>query len=299
MIENLEKLASSHGDRIKVIPMERLKELKVLIQEFKEKEELNGFQQWIVNDLYKFEPEDKSFPVNSILLVAIHHPFCAKVQFHTEGLTKTFLSLVKPDFEAVDAYLKEYLTKYNYLLVPAENLPLKRLGVHSGLAKYGRNNITYVEGLGSNISYSAYYSDLVCEDDTWGEAQIANTCAKCNLCIENCPTGAIRKERFLIDNQKCLSNMNEMPGEFPEWLPADIHHTLYDCLLCQRICPMNKQEVNQIVEGISFSEEETNMLLEGKPITSFSKDAQERIHYLGMNAWYNAIPRNLKVLLEQ
>ncbi|WP_256311538.1 hypothetical protein [Tissierella carlieri] len=50
---------------------------------------------------------------------------------------------------------------------------MKRLGEHSDLAKYGRNNVTYVDDLGSNFSYTAYFSDIMCEEDTWGEVENA------------------------------------------------------------------------------------------------------------------------------
>jgi epoxyqueuosine reductase len=116
--------------------------------------------------------------------------------------------------------------------------------------------------------------------------------------MENCPTGAIRKDRFLIDNQKCLSFVNESPGEFPDWIPVIAHHTLYDCLICQRICPMNYQQVDNINECISFTEEETYMLLDGKPINTFSEELKTKIYILGIDEWYKAIPRNLKTLFE-
>lgn len=299
MINELEQLAILHGDRLKVIPIDRLKELKKIIDEFKETEELNDFQKWIVNSLYQFEVPDKSLQVNSIILMAVHHPFYAKVQFQKDGNTKTFLSLVWPDFQAAENYLVQYLKEQGYFLKPADALPLKRLGAHSGLAKYGRNNITYVEGLGSNFSYAAYYSDLICEQDTWGDALTAELCSKCTRCIENCPTGAIREDRFLINNQRCLSAINEVPGEFPDWLPKTVHHTLYDCLICQRVCPMNMQQIDQSLEGISFTEEETAMLLEGKPFEAFSKETQDKMSCLGMFNWFQAIPRNLKMLFEQ
>jgi epoxyqueuosine reductase len=298
MISKLEKVAIEHNDRIKVIPIERLKELKEIIGDFREQEELNGFQKWIVDELYRYERPRADFTVNSIILIAINHPFFAKVNFHKGGKLKTFLSLVRSDFCKAEAYLTKYLEEKGHSIMKADNLPLKRLAAHSGLAQYGRNNITYVDGLGSNFSYAAYFSDLPCEEDTWGEVRNAAVCAKCNLCIKNCPTGAILSNRFLIDNQKCLSCINEIPGEFPDWLPATVHHTLYDCLICQRICPMNNKQADNIIEGISFTEEETDMLLEGRPIDTFSEELKAKAYFLGIDEWYKAIPRNLKILFE-
>lgn len=298
MQNKFEKIAIEHGDRLKVISIEHLKELRRIIENFKDQEELNDFQKWIINKLYQFQIPREDFKVNSIILIAIHHPFYAKVDFIKEGKKKTFLSLVNCDFNKTEEYLRKFVEENGYSIKLAKNLPMKRLGAHSGLAKYGRNNITYINGLGSNFTYATYFSDMMCEEDTWGKVENAANCSNCNLCIKHCPTGAILKNRFLIDNQKCLSCINEVPGEFPDWLSKTAHHTLYDCLICQRICPMNYKQMDTVIENISFTEEETNMLLAGKATDSFSNEFKRKIYRLGINKWYDAIPRNLKTLFE-
>ncbi|MBH1942100.1 4Fe-4S binding protein [Mobilitalea sibirica] len=298
LVHHIEKIATSHGDRLKVIPIDRLQDLKLTIEQFKENEDLNNFQQWIIDKLYRYKLPNTDFTINSILLLAIHHPFYAKVNFYKGGEKYTFLSLVRSNFEGAEAYLIQYAKDNGYHIKKAKNLPLKRLGVHSGLAKYGRNNITYIDGFGSNFSYAAYFSDLPSIEDTWGDMDLSKTCSKCNLCIDSCPTGAIRKDRFLIDNQKCLSCINEIKGEFPEWIPLTAHHTLYDCLICQRVCPMNHKQLGDVLDPISFTEEETNLLLKGESLTSFSEEAKSKIYLLGIHEWYSAIPRNLQILFE-
>jgi epoxyqueuosine reductase len=298
MKSELEKVAIEHGDRLRVISIEHLKDLKETIENFKVEEELNDFQKWIVDELYQFEIPEGDFTVNSIILVAVHHPFYAKVDFLKEGKKKTFLSLVSSDFNSVEVYLKKFVESNGCFIRMTQNLPMKILGTHSGLAKYGRNNITYIDGLGSNFSYAAYFSDMICEEDTWGEVKNVEVCNECNLCIENCPTGAINWDRFLIDNQKCLSYINEVPGKFPSWIPATAHHMIYDCIMCQRNCPMNYKQADNIIESILFTEEETNMLLDGKSIDTFSKELKAKVYMLGIDKWYEAIPRNLKILLE-
>lgn len=65
----------SHGDRFQIIPVEHLLDLKEEINEFKLSEELNGFQNWIVNRLYNFNLPKANFEVKSILLLALAHPY--------------------------------------------------------------------------------------------------------------------------------------------------------------------------------------------------------------------------------
>jgi epoxyqueuosine reductase len=75
--------------------------------------------------------------------------------------------------------------------------------------------------------------------------------------FENYPTEAIRTDRFLIDNEKCLSYLNESRRSFPEWLLKSVHHCVHDCLKCQIIYLMNKEHVENIVQPVQFTESET------------------------------------------
>jgi epoxyqueuosine reductase QueG len=95
-------------------------------------------------------------------------------------------------------------------------LPLKRIAVQSGLADYGRNNITYVLGMGSRLQLESFLTDMLCETAEWREPVMAPMCEKCTLCLDNCPTGAQRKDRFLLDSLKCKK-----------------------CWTCSTCCPMN------------------------------------------------------------
>ncbi len=299
MVNQLVNLAAERGDKLTVIPYERLQDIKETILSFGEQEELNGFTKWIIENIYKYEPENAGFTVRSVILVAIPKPFYANVNFSINGLRKTAIGFVKADIGRVEEYIKSFAEQNGYSILPATNLPYKRLGVLCGMAEYGRNNITYIEGFGSNFAYTAYFSDIMPENFNWFEVNNAELCNSCGLCITECPTGAIKEDRFLIDNQRCLSCLNEVPDEFPAWLPKEVHHTLYDCLICQKVCPMNQSQLDNIMEDINFSEEETLMLLEGKDISTFPKELSEKVDILGLAECYEAIPRNLSILLEK
>lgn len=298
MIELLNTEAMKHDNKLKLIPAERLADLQEELLQFKSSEELNGFQQWIITDLYQFRLPDTGFPIRSVLIVALPHPLYARVDFVRQGATYHFLSLVMPDFEQTEAYLSRLLMQEGYHLISADNLPLKRLAVRSGLAVYGRNNICYVEEMGSNLSFAAYFTDLPCDASSWTELRTAELCETCRSCYKHCPTGAIREDRFLIDNEKCLSAMNEIPGAFPEWLPLDVHHTLYDCLQCQVHCPMNRDYLKTAIGPICFDEEETEALLSGTPFESFRPELKEKSRLLGLTQWQEALPRNLSILFD-
>ena len=71
-------------------------------------------------------------------------------------------------------------------------------------------------------------------------------CDKCNLCVKNCPTGALTYENF--DRKKCISYLTQKKGELTEKEQAMIKSgaSAWGCDICQEICPNNfiVQETN-------------------------------------------------------
>jgi len=298
IVSELMQEVSRHGDRLQIIPIKRIGDLKADIEEYRSTEELNSFQTYLLNDKFNYEIPEADFPIRSVLLLAIPHPMYAEVLLTHDGKTIRCKSLVMSDFRGTEEYLTEALAYRGYHIVPAPEIPLKRLAVRTGMSIYGRNNITYIEGMGSQFSYAAFYSDVIAESDPWRGIRVAPSCKNCTACLRSCPTGAIRSDRFLIDNERCLSYLNENKGEFPAWVSKTAHHCLYDCLQCQIICPMNMPFIQTPVSLYEFSEDETRQLLSGAPLNQLSPDLVDRIELLGMGEWLEGLPRNILTLFE-
>lgn len=299
MIKRLQELAIANGDQLTVIPIKYLDKLQFFLKNYENDNELNPFQSMIIKDLYNFQLPKTEFSINSIILVAVYRPFYAKINFNYSDKNYSFLSFVSSDYKKMEKYLKIHLKLDNHKMKKAKRLPLKRLAVHSGLAKYGRNNITYINGLGSNFSYYAYFSDIKNESFKWSTDINLKMCDNCDLCRKICPTKAIEKEIFLINNMKCLSYFNEELGEIPKWIDNKIHHTLYNCLRCQEICPANFGQEKTIINDLKFNHNETVSLLSGKDFNEFSDDLKRKAKIIGIDDWYEVIPRNLKLLLDE
>jgi epoxyqueuosine reductase len=290
--------AFNNGEKYRLIPISSIAQLKNEIDNFKDGQGLNSFQKWIIEELYSFDIPENDFSIRSVILTAIPHPFYARVEFTWNNKQYMFMSLVLSDFDTTEKALHQIVQAEQSHIIKAGNLPLKRLAVQSGLGVYGRNNICYIKGMGSNFSLAAYYSDIPCHDDHWTGVSVSSQCTHCIICLRHCPTKAIQPDRFLIDNEKCLSYWNEGGEPFPAWIPEKAHHCIYDCLTCQIHCPMNKDQIKKVVGPLCFNEEETDMLLSGIPYEQQPVSLQQKVKYLGIHKWPAGIPRNLKTLFE-
>lgn len=306
MIELIKQEILNHGDKAKIVPIERLQDIKQDIEDLKSSGFLNNFTNFIVNDLYMLDLPDTDFEIRSIIIVASPSPSLVKVGFNWEGKKITLMipaayidNITKP--VAIEQYLNEFLGPKGHHVTYVPRLPRKLLAVRSGLSVYGRNNISYVEGMGSFLNLATYLSDITCMEESWYGLCQMDLCKDCKACLNNCPTGAITNERYLIKADRCLTYFNESigTGDFPEWIHPLSHNSLYGCLKCQMICPKNRKYLDNIVEPVEFTEEETLLLLARKPLEQFPEKLVLKIRKLDMFDYLDALPRNLKVLLDK
>ncbi len=178
-------------------------------------------------------------------------------------------------------------------------LPLKLLSVRSGLGKYGRNNISYIEGMGSFHRLEAFYTDYPFGTDSWGEKRAMDRCADCALCMRACPTKAIRADRFLVDAERCLTFFNESEGDLPEWIDSRSHNAIVGCMKCQVACPENREFVMKKEAVETFPEEETEAILRGTPMEKLPDELSAKIKRLNMDGYYSLLPRNLTALMRR
>lgn len=296
-----------NGDKAKVIPLKRLQDIKQDIEQLKGSGQLNDFQKFIVNDIYRFDAPATDFEVRSILIVASPSPARAKIVFNRQGKRIPLMlpaSYIDKDTVPVriERYLSEFLNPKGYHVKYAPRLPRKRIAVRSGLGVYGRNNICYVDGLGSFLNLTPFFSDIPCDTgEAWQEVRAAEACKSCEACLSHCPTAAILEERFLINNERCLTYFNEAGAEwnFPDWIDRSAHNAIYGCMRCQTVCPMNQEYLGPVIEPAEFTAEETLLLMAGKPYDEFSETLKKKVGRLNMVEYLGALPRNLSVLFDQ
>jgi len=296
MIEQLKTLAQQKGYKLEVVSADKF---ELMRQDIKKLSKEAPYNETLKNRIYnsaaiKKIPKD----VLSIIILAAPCDFAyINFIFNRKGKQHKFFGLAGNNLsEAVD-FIKDTVTSAGYDISIAQKLPLKRLAVQSGLAVYGKNNITSVEGMGSFLLYEAFYTNIPCEEDNWRDVVVSPLCEGCTICAENCATGAIAKDRFIIDRDICMRKINNKPEDFPDWLPQTAHHTLYGCIKCQGRCPINA-ELDTL--DVVFTEEETELLFSGTPWKKGTDEFRSKVAYFGtMNKIKKRNLQNLLKLMDE
>jgi epoxyqueuosine reductase len=124
-------------------------------------------------------------------------------------------------------------------------------------------------------------------------------CGNCSLCRENCPTGSIPADRFLIHAESCLGSLQERDPDFPYWaqLQPDWRNALTGCMRCQFVCPVNKPYLHKIEPGPSFSEEETSLILNKAPWERLSAETRTKLEL--SSGIHPLLAQNLSALIEK
>jgi epoxyqueuosine reductase len=302
MKETIPKYLEMHGYRGRVVSIHHLRALQGEIQD-------QHGQGLIDEDLFqtylaKFDrqPPRNIANARSLIVVAYGDP---PVRFTFGWKGKSVHMIVPPTYlngGAKDSEVGRILTQLfapeGYRLSQVL-VPKKLLAVRSGLARYGKNNITYVEGLGSFHRLVVFCSDFPCEEELWIEARMLERCERCQACQRSCPSGAIEPDRFLLRAERCLTFWNEMPGRvaFPDWMEDSWHNCLVGCLHCQRVCPENRELLDCQEEGTEFSDRETELILAGADPSGLPEMLLEKLKRWDLLELFDVLPRNLKACL--
>jgi epoxyqueuosine reductase len=260
-----------------------------------------SYEKIISGKKYRYDSNNDPIGAKSVLILAVPMPV-HKVGFTIHGNIVDVL--IPSDYmqreasKELDEYLKNTLNMFGHKAIKAK-LSLKLLAVRGGLAEYGRNNISYVEGMGSRLFLTAYYIDCQLPEDTWREPVRMKMCDTCRACMNNCPTKAIIDNKRVILAERCLVLYNEFEDDIPKWINKEYHNALIGCVKCEEKCPMNLRYKNQLVMLPAFSEEQTKEILQSKNVNDLSLKTYRMILDYEINEYYDVFHRNFSLLVKE
>lgn len=302
-MNNIISEIETHGLKARLVNLNILEAIKSDIENRFRCGEIDEtlYKRYFLN--FKYNPPSELIEARSILVIAIPRPQF-QAEFILYGKSKTLL--IPPTYTGYSnipasalKLIKNAIEIFGYKFEIA-SLPHKSLAVRSGLAYYGRNNITYIPEFGSYYQLASYFTTIAEDVGDPLEPQMLERCKSCVACIKVCPTGAITRNRFLIHAEKCLTYFNENTGDFPEWIGGDAHNSLIGCILCQKFCPENKQVRNWLAENICFSESETEKILSVNDIFELPEEVQNKLRELDLvdtHITFKSLQRNMRVML--
>lgn len=167
----------------------------------------------------------------------------------------------------------------------------RQLAYEAGLGFYGKNQMLINDDFGSYFFIGYILCDLALAADT----PLQKTCMGCNLCIENCPGGALGES---FDINKCASHISQKKGDLTENEIAILKKSglVFGCDMCQRVCSHNnitlkplKEFTKDLIDSISLSD------LDGLSNREFGKKYKNRAF-----SWRGkgVLERNIKFIEE-
>jgi epoxyqueuosine reductase len=305
-VNTLRAACSRRGWAVEVIPTARVAEARSTIEAARNDGLLDqGFYAQYLEGAFSWvAPEGLPDAASVIVIVIPAPPY--RLTFVSGGrerevlIPPTYVGY-RPNADVVRTDIAEIIAPHGYRVVTTR-LPEKTLAVLSGLAQYGRNNITYTSGPGSFAQIVTAWSDLPAPEDPSRPAALLDRCATCTACIRACPTGAIPETgagRFMLRAERCLTYFNEQEGDFPAWVDRGAHNALVGCLRCQAVCPGNRGVAGLVEKGPVFTEEETDLLLAAAARDRLPPETLAKIDGLQTSLTHERFCRNLAVLLAQ
>ena len=114
----------------------------------------------------------------------------------------------------------------------------------AGIGGFGKNSLIISPGRGSWLRIGIVYTDAVLEHDAAFEEDL---CADCTLCIEACPTGALKP--YVVDDKKCLVGLSredrareDLRPILDAFEPQLTRRTHVMCTACQAVCPHTSED---------------------------------------------------------
>jgi epoxyqueuosine reductase len=117
--------------------------------------------------------------------------------------------------------------------------PITERGIaeESSLGWIGRNSMLINSQKGSFTFIGAAVTDVALDEVHLPSPDL---CGSCTRCIDNCPTGAINRDR-MVNSNLCISyHTIENRGVIPSIVSEKMGDMIFGCDICNDVCPWNR-----------------------------------------------------------
>ncbi len=151
---------------------------------------------------------------------------------------KTYQTVIRQRLEKLLDFVKQIeLTADGKIAVDTSPTADKLWAVNAGIGWRGKNTLVVNKKVGSFIFLGELFLNLELQPDT----PEADHCAKCEACVESCPTGAL-EQPYNLNASKCISYLTtECKSDIAN--PEMIGNNLFGCDICQLACPFNNKAI--------------------------------------------------------
>ena len=214
-LENISRLALEVGfDACGIAPVRRLDKDAQFMDQWIE-QGLHGEMDYLTRNCEKRYDPSLLVPGAQTIVVCLLH-------FDKSG--RDYNRIVKSLLYQIEAKLKEEfgeeIVSQTHQHIFCDSAPMLERSwcVEAGLGFIGKNHQLIHPTLGSLVHPGEILINAPVPNAN-RQSPIAQLCADCRLCLDACPTGALRNEVW--DATKCIA------------------YTTHHCLECQNICPFN------------------------------------------------------------
>ncbi len=190
----------------------------------------------------RLDPRKLFPPVKTIISLAVnYYPgkiHYGKTRISRYALGRDYHRVLKKMMKRLFYYIKEEIpgVKARFFVDSAPVME-RELARRAGLGWIGKNTMLITKEYGSWVFLGEIFiSEALPPDEPFRK----NHCGTCSLCVESCPTGALKP--YFLDARLCLSYITvEHKGEVPEIYRLKNSGWIFGCDTCQEVCPWNRR----------------------------------------------------------
>ncbi|MBR1544074.1 MAG: tRNA epoxyqueuosine(34) reductase QueG [Muribaculaceae bacterium] len=200
-------------------------------------------------------------------------------QFAYYAYGEDYHKVIRRKLKVISHYIEDQTGEKCRICVDSAPIHERYWARVAGLGFIGLNNSLILPGKGSYFFLGTMLTTLELEPDK----PCTQTCGKCRLCFNRCPTGAL-SEGSPVDAGRCLSCLTiEYDGELPEWTSKALGNRIYGCDTCQQCCPHNRHatptkvaEFQPKLEFMNLTHTQIQNMTEDEFSSIFGKSAVKR-----------------------